>query len=104
MSDALTDYFNGDSVGDPEGFAISLLESEYLNFELDDHYEGKTERVVVVAKKRLEILGEIKWFGRWRQYAFFPEGSTVWNKTCLDDVQNCIELLKKRRDELLSHA
>lgn len=76
-----------------------LLKSKYLAFELDDHYEGKTERVVVTAKKRLEILGEIKWFGRWRQYAFFPESHTVWNLECLDDIQVCIEVLKKRRTD-----
>lgn len=73
-------------------------DSKYLSFELDDHYEGKTERVIVTSKKRLAILGEIKWFGRWRQYAFFPEADTVWNPECMDDVQACVAILKERRE------
>lgn len=74
-------------------------DSKYLAFELDDHYEGATERVTVVAKKRLEVLGEIKWFGRWRQYAFFPSALTVWNTECLDDIKACIDVLAKKRQK-----
>lgn len=72
-------------------------ENKYISFELDDHYEGKTERVIVVSKKYFDILGEIKWFGKWRQYAFFPDPHTVWNPECLEDVQACIDVLVKRR-------
>lgn len=75
--------------------------SEYLSFELDDHYEGKTERVTVISKKRLEILGEIKWFGRWRQYAFFPADGTIWNSQCLEDVDGCLETLALRRNRAI---
>ncbi len=32
-------------------------------------------------------LGEVKWYGSWRQYCFFPESDTVWNATCLKDIQ-----------------
>ena len=70
-------------------------ESEYLNFEEDDHYEGKTKRLVIVSKRHLYILGEIKWHGPWRQYCFFPspDAHTVWNNRCLDDVQVVIKTL-----------
>jgi hypothetical protein len=68
-------------------------DSKYLSFELDDHYEGKTERVTIVSKKHIAILGEIRWFGRWRQYAFFPGANTVWNPECMDDVKACIDVL-----------
>lgn len=47
--------------------------SEYSSFEEDDHYEGKTKRIVVISKRNLNILGEIKWYGPWIQYAFLPK-------------------------------
>jgi hypothetical protein len=32
------------------------------------------------------ILGTVKWFGRWRCYAFFPSQQTVYEKTCLREI------------------
>ena len=32
------------------------------------------------------ILGEIKWFARWRKYAFFPRPDTVYETTCLGGI------------------
>ena len=71
--------------------------SKWLSFEEDDHYEGKTRRMVVVSKKHLNILGEIKWYTNWRQYAFFPEPGTVWNPECMKDIQDEIARLMKQR-------
>lgn len=71
--------------------------SQYLSFWRDNHYQGRTVRIVVTSKRHLAILGEIKWFGRWRQYAFFPEIETVWNPECLDDVNECIARLTQER-------
>lgn len=31
-------------------------------------------------------LGEIRWFGRWWCYAFFPEAGTVFEQACLRDI------------------
>ncbi len=31
-------------------------------------------------------LGIIKWFGRWRCYAFFPETNTVFNADCMSEL------------------
>lgn len=74
-------------------------DSEYLSFEEDDHYKGKTKRLLVVSKRKLEILGEIKWYGPWRQYVFFPEEATIWNDRCLEDVQEVIKALMAERED-----
>lgn len=74
-------------------------DSEYLSFEEDDHYQGKTKRLLVVSKRKLEILGEIKWYGPWRQYVFFPEEATIWNDRCLEDVQEVIKALMAERED-----
>lgn len=43
-------------------------------------------------------IGEVKWFGPWRQYAFFPDHNTVYEKTCLSEIaQFCRELMDQRK-------
>ena len=51
----------------------------------------KTNVWRVVTKDLWDSLGEIKWFSRWRQYAFFPFAGTIFEKTCLGDIANFME-------------
>lgn len=57
---------------------------EFIETGLSD--TGKTKRWDVVAKGDGFLLGVIKYFGRWKQYAFFPNENTVFEKTCLRDI------------------
>jgi hypothetical protein len=72
-------------------------DSEYLTFEEDDHYEGKTKLLYVQSKRKIEILAVIKWYGPWRQYCFYPMPETIWNKGCMEDVQTVIKALMDER-------
>lgn len=36
-------------------------------------------------------LGRIRWFGRWRQYAFFPDLDLVFEKMCLRTIADFCE-------------
>lgn len=36
-------------------------------------------------------LGVIRWFGRWRQYAFYPASNTVYERQCLRDLADFCE-------------
>lgn len=65
------------------------LESfEYFNVVLIDR-KTKTQ-VYELVSRHGESLGIIKWFGRWRQYCFFPEEETVFSKGCLQDIQTVL--------------
>jgi len=44
-----------------------------------------------------EVLGQIRWFGRWRQYAMFPAPNTIWNHDCLRSVEDFIKMLMSQR-------
>jgi hypothetical protein len=50
----------------------------------------------VVAKDGGATLGKVKWFGRWRKYAFFAEADTVFEQVCLRDIANFCETETKR--------
>jgi len=49
-------------------------------------------------KKSNEELGQVKWYGPWRQYCFFPstELATVFNAHCLDDIIVFINSLPRK--------
>ena len=69
----------------------------YLAFT-EQHLPGhKTLSIEVRSAVHGDLLGRIKWFGRWRQYAFFPESGTVWNPDCLRDVNDRIASLMEAR-------
>ena len=42
-------------------------------------------------------IGYIKWYSPWRQYCLFPRDDTVWNKGCLEDVNEFIQTLMDKR-------
>jgi hypothetical protein len=66
-------------------------ESRYLDFVMLPAVEGRKTRVVEVRSKRSgDLLGTIKWFGRWRQYTFWPEPETIFNAECLTDVETAL--------------
>ena len=72
-----------------------IKETKYLRFtKLERPSDKKTDIVIIDSISGGYTLGRIKWFPRWRQYCFFPEGETVWNKTCMEDVYEVIEELK----------
>ena len=69
--------------------------SKYLNFSIIEK-KPKTKVVNVWSKKSREALGIIKWYGRWRQYAFFPDNNTLFNTECLNDIIIHIKELKNK--------
>jgi hypothetical protein len=66
---------------------------KYIRF-LDAGYSasGKTHVWHVATKEdREDLIGEIRWFGSWRCYAFYPYDKTVYEKTCLRDIADFCE-------------
>lgn len=66
--------------------------SKWIYFE---HWGDKPKTSVwrVRAKDGDFILGTVEWFGRWRQYCFFPvtEVETVFERQCLRDIADFCE-------------
>lgn len=75
----------------PEGQGGEM--SKYLEFQLLEQ-KPKTKVIEVLSKEHESSLGIIKWFSRWRQYAFFPQNETVFNVECLNDIQSYIRGLR----------
>lgn len=50
----------------------------------------------VFSRDKRDYLGDVKWFGHWRGYAFFPHPDCVFEQTCLREIADFIEV---RTDE-----
>jgi len=42
-----------------------------------------------------EYLGEIKWYSKWRRYAFYPDYGTIYEETCLANISQFISDVNK---------
>ncbi len=72
------------------------LSYRWIEFRVK-HDTGKTKVYDVVAKERGEMLGEVKWFARWRKYAFHPNAGTLYEQDCLNDISSFLDRLKEER-------
>jgi hypothetical protein len=63
----------------------------YMTFSDRPSATGKTRIVSVCSRSSGDLLGEIRWFGRWRQYCFYPEPNTIFNRGCMADIIAYVE-------------
>ncbi len=71
--------------------------SKYITFDLVGS-TGKTDVINILSISSQFILGQIRWYGPWRQYCFMPSGNSVFNRTCMSEIIAKInELMDERR-------
>lgn len=73
--------------------------TKWLIFELYPYVKRgqKTSVYHIRTREGGEALGEIRWWGRWRKYAFFPAHGTLYEPTCLRDIATFIDDLMAER-------
>lgn len=75
-------------------------ESDYLRFVEEPNPGKKTRRWRIESKSSGQRLGRVGWWGAWRQYVLSPHLDTVWNKGCLEAVNEFLDAANKAwRDE-----
>jgi len=80
-----------------------MPDSPYLTFKLLDT-DKKTQTYQVLSTQHGFMLGEVKWFGRWRQYTFFPQADSVFNKDCLIYISEFLDGLNKQHSKEIKEA
>ena len=62
------------------------------------HNKGKKTKLFAIRKDDktglMDLLGLIKFNGKWRQYVFYPEKETYWNSSCMKNIAQFIEELR----------
>lgn len=77
------------------------MNNKYLDIrQLGFSPSGKTQVWGVFSVNQGALLGEIRWFGRWRQYTFAPRPETTFNPDCLDTISEFIrDLMEDRKND-----
>jgi hypothetical protein len=62
--------------------------AKWIEFKEVETAGRKTRIWAVMTTSELDpsSLGYIRWFGRWRGYAFYPDPGTLYEATCLNDI------------------
>ncbi len=84
----------------PDNDSLGLVVQKYKYIEMVVAYQSparKTHIWDVLAKSSGADLGQIKWYGPWRQYCFVPSASTIFNKGCMEDINNFLEIQMELR-------
>ncbi len=78
---------------------MSAKAGTYIQFVEDGYTPSrKTLRWEVVPLPRGAVIGEVKWYGPWRKYCFFPRSETVYEQVCLREIADfCEEETKRHR-------
>ncbi len=70
--------------------------NKYIFFELIGQ-TLKTQRWAVVNKSSDIELGEIRWYGAWRQYTFEPVNNSIYTNGCLQTIIDFLNRLNKEK-------
>lgn len=62
-----------------------------ISYRCADKPEAKTHVWELRSSDGSDLLGLIKWFGRWRRYCFFPEMGSIYEQQCLRAIATFVE-------------
>lgn len=75
-----------------------MIDSKWIKFIPQQPVEGRKTLTYDVRTKDTDFkLGEIKWYGPFRAYSFFPEAGCVFEVVCLGDIISFIKDLMEQR-------
>ena len=70
----------------------------YIRFVHAPPAKGRKTSTWAVMTAAGAKIGEIRWFTRWRKYAFFPDG--IFEEDCLREIASFIEARTKEHREI----
>jgi hypothetical protein len=81
---------------------MSEIQNKYIEVVYKALSPSRRTKIFSVVNKQSGIeLGEIRWFGHWRQYVFFPSGQIALSSGCMTDIAAfCTSETKQQRDSL----
>lgn len=75
-----------------------MFESEFLYILKTELPKRKTPIYNLFSKYNPGVkLGEIKWFGAWRKYCFYPESDTIFDNKCLNYIIEFLDFVNKKK-------
>ena len=60
-------------------------------FKLYEEYLDNRKTPIIHIENLQNIpLGQVKWYGVWRKFCFYPISNTIWDNKCLEQLLNFI--------------
>lgn len=59
------------------------MNNDYLDFTASQPAGRRTKIFAVTSRANGVMLGEVKWHGAWRKFAFFPASGCIFDQSCL---------------------
>ncbi len=75
---------------------IDVYSAKWIDF-VDITHKTKTKKFLVINRESKSRIGEVKWYGPFRQYSYFPSPNTVYERQCLLDITRFIQNLMNDR-------
>jgi len=76
-------------------------EPKYISF-VEQTNPGKLTKIFyVMTKDGSTLLGMVKWETGWRKYVWYPQGDTLFDAGCLDDIRKFLNRLMTEHREIL---
>jgi len=76
---------------------VNNMEYKHLQFIEVEVGEKKTKQFEVQSLYDSSQLGNIHWYGGWRQYVFEPSFETRWSWDCLKELSEFIKMIMDAR-------
>jgi hypothetical protein len=74
--------------------------TSHLSFvETGQSDSGLTHLYDVRSLRGATSLGQIRWYGPWRRYVFFPRADTLFDASCLTEIADFLHHLMEQRRE-----
>lgn len=74
------------------------MEYKWIKFAEQVPFPGqKTKRFNCYNKEHESLIGEVRWYGGFRKYSFFPASNIVFENQCLKDIASFLEKLMLER-------
>lgn len=69
----------------------------FLTFSEKPNPGKKTAIINVTSTTKGIYLGQIRWYGAWRQYVFYPANDTLFNAKCMQDILSVVRGVSLRQ-------
>ena len=77
-------------------FGDNITEGKYISFS-KAKVQNPSTWIYTVQSNDGYPLGTIKWYAQWRQYGFYPNEGTVYEKICLTEIAEFCRILNVRQ-------
>lgn len=72
-----------------------IVDNTFFTILRQELANRKTPIYHIYSKTSKDEIGQIKWYGAWRKFCFFPNEETIWDSKCLNSLMEFLDEINK---------